>query len=37
MLIGTHGPIDQLRDAMEDWFRRKSYLPRDSNLVLTVS
>ena len=37
MEIGTHVPIDQLRDAMEDWFRRKSYLPRDSNLLLTVS
>jgi hypothetical protein len=33
--IGTHVPLDQLRDAMEDWFRRKSYLPKDGTLVLT--
>jgi hypothetical protein len=35
--IGTHVPVDQLRDAMEDWFRRKSYLPKDASLVLTLS
>ena len=35
--IGTHVPLDQLREAMEDWFRRKSYLPKDATLVLTVS
>jgi hypothetical protein len=33
--IGTNVPIDQLRDAMEDWFRRKTYLPKDAHLVLT--
>jgi hypothetical protein len=33
--IGTNVPIDQLRDAMEDWFRRKSYLPKDAKLVVT--
>src|ERR1700675_893624 len=33
--IGTHVPLDRLRDAMEDWFRRKSYLPKDSKLPLT--
>jgi hypothetical protein len=32
--IGTKVPLDQLREAMEDWFRRKSYLPPDSRLVL---
>ena len=37
MEIGTHVPLDQLRDAMEDWFRRKSYLPKDAGLVLTLS
>jgi hypothetical protein len=36
MEIGTHVPIDQLRDAMEDWFRRKSYLPKDAELVVTA-
>jgi hypothetical protein len=35
--IGTNVPIDQLRDAMEDWFRRKSYLPKDATLVVTLS
>jgi hypothetical protein len=34
--IGTHVPLDHLRDAMEDWFRRKSYLPQDATLVLTL-
>lgn len=34
MEIGTNVPIHQLRDAMEDWFRRKSYLPMDSKLSL---
>jgi hypothetical protein len=34
MEIGTHVPLDQLRAAMEDWFRRKGYLPKDSNLSL---
>jgi hypothetical protein len=32
--IGTHVPLDQLREAMEDWFRRKSYLGKDSKLLL---
>ena len=35
--IGTHVPLDQLRDAMDDWFRRKSYLPKDATLLLTLS
>jgi hypothetical protein len=35
--IGIKVPVDQLRDAMEDWFRRKSYLPKDATLVLTLS
>jgi hypothetical protein len=35
MEIGTHVPLDQLRDAMEDWFHRKGYLPKDGTLVLT--
>jgi hypothetical protein len=34
--IGTRVPLDQLREAMEDWFRRKSYLPKDAILVLTL-
>ena len=35
MEIGAKVPLDQLHDAMEDWFRRKSYLPKDSGLILT--
>ena len=35
MEVGTNVPLAQLEDAMEDWFRRKSYLPRDGALVLT--
>ncbi|MGA9308025.1 MAG: hypothetical protein WBW31_21690 [Candidatus Sulfotelmatobacter sp.] len=34
MEIGKNVPLEELRHAMEDWFRRKSYLPRDSNLLL---
>jgi hypothetical protein len=34
MEIGVNVPLEQLRDAMEDWFRRKSYLPRDAKLSL---
>jgi len=32
--IGTKVPLAQLRDAMEDWFRRKSYLPLDAKLIV---
>ncbi len=32
--IGTNVPLDQLKEAMEDWFRRKSYLPKESKLTL---
>jgi hypothetical protein len=34
MEIGTRVPLDKLREAMEDWFRRKSYLPKNSKLFL---
>jgi hypothetical protein len=37
MEIGSSVPLDQLREAMEDWFRRKSYLPKDSTLFLEES
>lgn len=33
--IGAKVPLDTLREAMEDWFRRKSYLTLESRLVLT--
>jgi hypothetical protein len=35
MEIGTSVPLEQLRTAMEDWFRRKSYIPKGATLVLT--
>jgi len=34
MEIGSSVPLDQLRVSMEDWFRRKGYLTKDSHLVL---
>jgi hypothetical protein len=34
MEIGSGVPLDQLRESMEDWFRRKGYLPKDSHLLL---
>jgi hypothetical protein len=34
MEIGTNVPLGQLQDAMEDWFRRKGYLPKESKLLL---
>jgi hypothetical protein len=34
MEIGKHVPLDQLREAMEDWFRRKNYLPKDESLLV---
>jgi hypothetical protein len=33
--IGAKVPIDTLREAMEDWFRRKSYLPPGAKLLVT--
>ncbi len=35
MEIGTHVPMQELKAAMEDWFRRKSYLPKESVLVIS--
>jgi hypothetical protein len=32
MEIGRNVPLDQLREKMEDWFRRKSYLPKEATL-----
>ena len=37
MEIGTHVPVQELKAAMEDWFRRKSYLPKTGVLILTES
>ena len=35
MEIGRNVPLQELKDAMEDWFRRKSYLPKGAVLILT--
>jgi hypothetical protein len=32
--IGTRVPLDRLRASMEDWFRRKSYLPPGAKLLV---
>jgi len=37
MEIGTAVPINELKDAMEDWFRRKSYLAKTAKLVIEES
>jgi hypothetical protein len=34
MEIGTHVPLEQLREAMQDWFRRKGYLAKDAELIV---
>ena len=34
MEIGARVPLDRLRAAMDDWFRGKSYLPKDAKLVV---
>ena len=34
MEIGARVPIDQLQAAMEDWFRRKNYLPKNAKLII---
>ena len=35
MEIGERVPLDQLKEAMEDWFRRKGYLPKDGTLEIS--
>jgi hypothetical protein len=34
MEVGANVPLDQLQQAMEDWFRRKGYLGKGSRLSL---
>ncbi len=34
MEIGSHVPLDSLQASLEDWFRRKGYLPKDAELVV---
>ena len=35
MEIGARVPIDGLKAAMEDWFRKKGYIKADEQLTLT--
>jgi hypothetical protein len=35
MEIGRNVPLNELKAALEDWFRRKSYLPKDAGLTVT--
>jgi hypothetical protein len=35
MEIGTHVPLNELKAAMEGWFRRKSYLPKRAELTVS--
>ena len=32
--IGARVPLELLRERMEDWFRRKSYLPKGAQLIV---
>ncbi|MGC2696802.1 MAG: hypothetical protein WA738_13535 [Candidatus Angelobacter sp.] len=34
MRVGTRVPLDRLKQAMEDWFRKKSYLEKEQQLVI---
>ena len=34
MEIGRNVPLKDLQAAMEDWFRRKSYLPKEATLMV---
>ncbi len=35
--IGTKVPLDDLKSAMEEWFRKKSYLAKDAALLVAES
>jgi hypothetical protein len=37
MRVGTRVPLERLREAMEDWFRRKSYLGKGQGLAVEES
>jgi hypothetical protein len=36
MEVGARVPLDELKAAMEDWFRRKSYLPKGAALLISA-
>lgn len=35
MQIGARVPLDKLEEAMDDWFRRKSYLSQEGKLLMS--
>ena len=35
MEVGSKVPLKELKAAMEDWFRRKSYLPKTAELKVS--
>ena len=35
MEVGTRVPVAGLKVAMEEWFRKKSYLPKAARLVIS--
>ena len=35
MEVGSRVPLPELKAAMEDWFRRKSYLKKDQTLTIS--
>jgi hypothetical protein len=37
MEIGERVPLDKLKVAMEDWFRRKGYLKQDAVLMVELT
>lgn len=32
--IGERVPVEKLKEAMQDWFRRKGYLAKEAELIL---
>jgi len=34
MRIGTRVPLEKLKEAMEDWFHRKTYLAKEQELTI---
>ena len=37
MQVGARVPVDRLKEAMEDWFRRKGYLKAEAKLQVSES
>ena len=33
--VGARVPLDRLKEAMEDWFRRKSYIPKEQGISVS--